>query len=70
MTEPQRRVAWTLLCPHHGVRAELELDLDGGRPVVHGCTGQAWSARRSCDQGCMRWFGRPGDETPALGDVS
>ncbi len=69
MTDQPRRVPWVLLCPHHGVRAELELEVERGRAIVRDCSVKASSVRRPCDQGCMSWFGRPADETPAQGEV-
>lgn len=67
MTEPQR-IAWTLLCPLRGVRAELELEVGAGRPVVRACSVKRW-APPPCDTSCMRWFGRPAEETPAMGEA-
>ena len=69
MTEQPRRMPWVLLCPHRRVRAELELEVEGGRAVVRGCSVGTWSTRRSCDQDCLRWFGQAQDETPDAGGV-
>ncbi|MCO5172486.1 MAG: hypothetical protein M9894_39820 [Planctomycetes bacterium] len=59
MQDERCRVAWTLLCPRHRVRAELVFDLTPGWPAVAGCS--LLGPRRRCDEECAAFFGRDVD---------
>ena len=61
MSVEQELRPWTLLCPRHCVRAEVDLEIDGTEARVARCSVEE-GLGRPCARECLRMFVVGADE--------